>query len=198
MIVAVFSALSVILGAVNVVPYVISISRKKTSPSGVAYVLQALLSVATIGGFILSGAKFSVWVFQILWFLTAVVILIFGAIFRENVWQRKPRDIVVFALTVAAIIALFFSPKLAIFLSILIAVFIKWFEIEKMFEHPNRENLTSWILATLANLFAILTALLTHAALIILVALAVDFVLDCVVIIIGFVQKLAARKKLSR
>jgi ABC-type amino acid transport system permease subunit len=156
------SVLGVIAGLITIfcfTPYITTIFQGKTRPNRATWWIWATNGAILCSSSYASGASNTLWILicsVIGQFVVALIALKYG----EGGWTRFDRRCLLGAITSLMLWRLFSSPILAILCTIVIDFFGALPTVRKSYLEPEKEDLLTWSLYTLAsvlNLFAIET-----------------------------------------
>lgn len=163
------------LALVQVVPYLISIIRRRTKVSLTSYLIWAAVEVQGAAAYVLmNGAAPATWP-RIAFSLTGLCVLILAL----RLGQRAPvttfeKVSLVVAVVAGVVWAVSRSPLVSLYVSVLVSVIAYGTTLRKLHAMPGTEDPTSWALTSAASALnvAVLTSLAPNASAIPVVSLA--------------------------
>jgi len=152
---ALFGLIAGLLQIVAAIPYIRDILRHKTKPQRSSFGIWAMLGAIAFFSQLAKGARWSL-------FLPAgdfaAVSVGFALSFRYGVGGLSKRDIVSAVVAALGVILWLFTkqPLIALFIIIGIDLIGTALTVAKTYQRPETETLSSWLLASLGGLFAVL------------------------------------------
>lgn len=154
-------ALAVILALVQVIPYIVSILRGRTRPSMTSYLIWATVAVLEAAAYVATvGFTPAAWP-RIAFAVTGLSVLVLAlGKGRRTPFTRFEAWALVAALAGGAIWLIFGTPLASMLVSAGVGTIAYATTIRKLIAHPGTEDLTAWLLTTIAgvlNLVVLMT-----------------------------------------
>lgn len=151
--------LGIMSGALSIlgyIPYIIDTIRKRTQPERASWLIWSTIGTISFLSQVSEGATDSLWFAGV---QVSGTITIFVLSVRLGYGQYlSPKNRVVFSIAMCGVVAWYLtdSAVYALMISIAIGLLGGVVTIQKAYEDPDSETLSTWVLALLASVFAIL------------------------------------------
>lgn len=163
---AVFGISSAIVNIIAFIPYIRSIFSKNTKPERSSWWIWTVLMTVALFAQISAGATWSA-LLTLVFVVGNLVVAVLSTKYGYGKFTTKDR----FSITLAVVAIILWyiteNPLIALLLTIVVDFLAYWLTIIKSWKAPYSENITSWVLMTVAAILSVLSVGVTNMTLII-------------------------------
>ncbi|MEO5948893.1 MAG: hypothetical protein ABIP74_00635 [Candidatus Saccharimonas sp.] len=148
--------IATILGVYSIIPYVIAVLKRKTSPHQFSWLIFVIMNGIVLFSQFFEGARESVLI-TLSFFVGSLIVFLLSLKYGTRATSKWDRLLLGFALATIVIWILTRSNTTAIWLTLIIDVIATTMTILKVRNVPDSESATPWIIGTIAYMFTCLS-----------------------------------------